>query len=89
MPELQAATDKSPECDLVTVLAKGDPARARAVAAERALTAPILVDDGSLRGKFQVKSTPTTFLLGPDGHALEVLVGGQDRASIERAIARH
>lgn len=88
MPELQAVADARPDCDLVTVLVKGQPQRAAQVARERALTAPVLVDDGTLRRRFRVERTPTTIILDRAGRAVSVLVGSQTRDSLERALAR-
>lgn len=86
MPELQAAADARDDFDLVTVLVHGNPRRAEAAARSRNLTAPVLIDDGSLRAKFRVKRTPTTVLLDRDGRAVRMFVGAQSRDSIERAL---
>lgn len=89
MPELQAVADATEDCELVTVLANGSPERARVVASRRKLRAPVLIDDGSLRERFKVDRTPTTFILDRDGRAVSVMYGGQTRDSLARAIAKH
>ncbi len=89
MPEVQAYADSDDDCELVTVLVAGSPDRARVVASRRKLRAPVLLDgDRSLQRRFEVDRTPTTFILGRDGHARAVLYGGQTKDSIARAISR-
>ncbi len=88
MPELQRIANDRSDTDLVTVLVSGSPERAASAARKRGITAPVLRDDGSLRKRFDVERTPTTFLLDRTGHAVAVLVGEHSRASLEQAIAK-
>jgi hypothetical protein len=89
LPELQAVADGTDDCELVTVLANGSPERAAVVASRRKLRAPVLIDNGTLSRRFKVDRTPTTFILNGEGHAVSVLLGGQTRESLARAIKSH
>jgi peroxiredoxin len=88
LPELQSIANERQDTDLVTVVVSGAPERAASAARKRGVTAPVIRDDGSLRKRFGVERTPTTFLIDRTGHAVKVLVGEHSRESIESAIAK-
>jgi len=48
----------------------------------------VLLDDGTLRGKYGITSVPYTLVLRPDGRANNALLGTQAPATLQGAIAR-
>jgi len=49
-------------------------------------TAPVLVDDGTLRKKYNVKKVPWTVVLRPDGRAYAAFTGERDEATLRDAL---
>jgi len=72
---------------MVVVFVRGTKQAATEIARELKLTAPVLVDDGTLRNRYAVNAVPYTLVLGPDGHATEAFRGAQDEATLRSALA--
>ena len=77
----------SERAGMVVVFVRGSRQAAGEIVAELKLTAPVLVDDGTLRNRYAVNAVPYTLVLGPDGHATDVFRGAQDEATLRSALA--
>lgn len=73
--------------NVVAVFIVGKAENARGVLTHTKFEAPALIDDGSLRRRYGVRSVPYTLVLGPDGRAREQLHGAQGEARLADAIA--
>lgn len=73
---------------LAVAMAYDDPAQVAAFAAGRSLPFDVVVDaDGMLAQAFdQTQTTPTKFLIDPEGRIVRVYVGGTDFADLGRRI---
>jgi hypothetical protein len=47
-----------------------------------------LIDDGTLRQQYEITGVPYTLVLRPDGRASDALVGTQNAATLQGAIAQ-
>jgi len=47
----------------------------------------VLIDDGTLRHRYDVTSVPYTLVLRPDGRANDAFIGKQDEATLQGALA--
>jgi hypothetical protein len=67
---------------LVTVVTRGEipatAARARAIVARLGITSPTVLADPALQDVYHVDHVPWTVVIGRDGKAADVIVGGQD-----------
>jgi len=86
MPRAQAAAADA-KANLVAVFVVGRQDDAEAIARSTHFAGPILMDDGSLRQKYDVTGVPMTLVLKGDGHAVAALVGEQDDAALRDALA--
>ena len=77
----------SEHAGMVVVFVRGTKQAASEIAGELKLTAPVLVDDGTLRNRYGVNAVPYTLVLGPDGHATEAFRGAQDEGTLRSAVA--
>ncbi len=71
----------------VAIFSVGKPENARGVIDHVHWDGPAIADGGALAKHYGIHSFPTTFVLGTDGHAREVLVGEQDEAALADALA--
>jgi thiol-disulfide isomerase/thioredoxin len=82
-----AAAAKSEGANAVLVFIGGAANNAAPVVARTNWTGPALVDDtGALKALYAVKAVPYTLVLGPDGHARDVLEGEQDETALQDAL---
>jgi len=81
----QVATQEG--ASMVVVFVRGSKAAATQIAADLKLSAPVLVDDGTLRNRYAVNAVPYTLVLGPDGHAREAFRGAQDEGTLRDAVS--
>ena len=81
----KVAADKG--ANIVAVFIVGEKQNATGVLEHAKFTAPALLDDGSLRRRYGIRSVPLTLVLGPDGHAREQFTGAQDAETLEEALA--
>jgi thiol-disulfide isomerase/thioredoxin len=72
--------------NLVAVFVVGAKKHAASVARTSGFTAPVLVDDGTLRKKYDVKKVPWTVVLRPDGRAEAAFTGETDEATLRDAL---
>lgn len=73
--------------NIVAVYISGKKENAASVTKSLGYTGTVLVDDGSLRKKYEIKGVPFTLVLGPDGHARRAFRGLQDEDTLRSAIA--
>jgi thiol-disulfide isomerase/thioredoxin len=87
--ELPAAQQAAREHDanVVAVFIVGKAENARGVLTHTRFEAPALIDDGTLRRRYGVRSVPYTLVLGADGHAREQFHGAQGTSRLADAIA--
>jgi thiol-disulfide isomerase/thioredoxin len=78
---------QSENANLVAVYISGSKDQATSVTRSLGFTGPVLVDDGTLRKRYEIKGVPYTLVLGPDGHATEAFRGLQDEATLRNAVA--
>jgi len=72
---------------MVVVFVRGTKQAAARVAEQLHLTAPVLVDDGTLRTRYGVNAVPYTLVLGADGRAREAFRGAQSESTLRDAVA--
>jgi thiol-disulfide isomerase/thioredoxin len=86
LPAAQKAA-KANDANLVAVFVVGKAANAKGVIEHTKFEGTALIDDGSLRRRYGVRSVPYTLVLGADGHAREQFRGGQGESTLSDAIA--
>jgi thiol-disulfide isomerase/thioredoxin len=86
LPIAQKVAD-SENANLVVVFVQGAKKNAMSVASQLNLTAPVLVDNGTLRERYAVRAVPYTLVLGPDGRARDAFLGAQDESTLRDAVA--
>jgi thiol-disulfide isomerase/thioredoxin len=72
--------------NLVAVYVVGAKQHAASVTRYAKFTAPVLVDDGTLRKRFEITAVPYLLVLGPDGHARHAFRGEQDETTLVAAL---
>ncbi len=80
-----AAHDK--DANVVAVFIVGKAENAKGVLTHTRFEGPALIDDGTLRRRYGVRSVPYTLVLGADGHAREQFHGGQGESTLADALA--
>ena len=63
----------------------GRPAQGKQFLTGLAFEGPVLVDDGSLRARFAIKSVPYTLIVRPDGTAARAFLGTQSHDTLAAA----
>jgi thiol-disulfide isomerase/thioredoxin len=86
LPLAQGAARAS-DANIVAVFVVGKRENATGVVQATKFTGPALIDDGTLRRRYDVTSVPYTLVLRPDGSASDAFVGKQDEATLKDAIA--
>lgn len=86
LPEAQLAAKKT-DANVVAVFIAGKAENAKGVLEHAKFEGVALVDDGTLRRKYGIRSVPYTLVLGADGHAREQFRGGQGEDTLADAIA--
>jgi hypothetical protein len=82
----QHAATKS-EANVVAVFIAGKKENATGVLEQAKFTAPAVLDDGSLKRRYGIRSVPYVLVLGPDGKAREQFVGEQTAGTLIEALA--
>lgn len=76
MPSMQRLWENHRDDLVVLAMNMDEPARSVSSFVERfGLSFPIALDDQTLARRLQVSALPTTYLIGPEGHALAKLEG--------------
>jgi thiol-disulfide isomerase/thioredoxin len=73
--------------NVVAVFVAGTKSNAEGVVSHAKFTGTALVDDGTLRRKYNIRGVPYSLVLGADGHAKEAFRGEQDEATFREALA--
>lgn len=77
---------KQAGANAVAVFIVGKAENARGVIEHTQFEGPALIDDGSLRQRYEVRAVPYTLVLGADGHAREQLRGAHGADTLEDAL---
>lgn len=86
LPEAQKAA-REHDANVVAVFIAGKAENAKGVLEHTKFEGVALVDDGTLRRRYGIRSVPYTLVLGADGHAREQFLGGQGEDTLADAIA--
>lgn len=87
MPRASAVAAEA-KANLVAVFVVGKQDDAEAIAKSTHFAGPILMDDGSLRKRYDITGVPYTVVLRPDGRAAAAFSGEQDEATFRDALAK-
>ncbi|MGE0872653.1 MAG: TlpA family protein disulfide reductase [Kofleriaceae bacterium] len=85
LPQAQHAATKS-NANLVAVFVAGKKENATGVLDHAKFSAPAILDDGSLKRRYGIRSVPYTLVLGADGKAREQFVGEQTAGMLMDAL---
>ncbi|HEU0036869.1 MAG TPA: TlpA disulfide reductase family protein [Kofleriaceae bacterium] len=86
LPRAQAAATAE-NANLVAVFIAGAKKHAMSATQSLGFTGSVLVDDGTLRKRYDIKGVPYTLILGADGHARDAFRGLQDESTLRDALA--
>ena len=86
MPRAQQVA-AAEHANIVAVFVVGKRANAEDASRSMHFAGPVLVDDGTLRHKYEITGVPYTLVLKADGHGAVALRGEQDESDIRDAIA--
>jgi thiol-disulfide isomerase/thioredoxin len=86
LPIAQAAAHAE-DANIVAVFVSGAKKHAASVTKSVGFTAPVLVDDGTLLKRYDIRAVPYTLVLGPDGHARDAFRGEQDESTLRAALS--
>ena len=86
IPRGAAAAEKQ-GANLVAVFVAGNKANAEGVVSHAKFPGTALIDDGTLRRKYNIRGVPYLLVLGADGHAREAFRGEQDESTLSDALA--
>jgi thiol-disulfide isomerase/thioredoxin len=73
--------------NVVAVFVAGDKSNAEGVVSHTKFPGPALIDNGTLRKKYEIRGVPYSLVLGPDGRAREAFRGEQSEATFKEALA--
>jgi len=82
-----AAAAKAQDANAVLVFISGRTDGVTAVVDRMRWAGPAMLDNGALKKLYNVKAVPYTLVLGPDGHAREVLEGEQEESDLTAALS--
>lgn len=82
-----AAAAQAEGANVVAVFVAGNKANAEGVVSHAKFPGAALVDDGTLRKKYNIRGVPYSLVLGPDGTARDVFHGEQEEATFREALA--
>jgi thiol-disulfide isomerase/thioredoxin len=86
IPTAQKVAD-SENASLVVVFTQGGQKHAATAAKQFGVTGPVLVDDGTLKKKYEVRAVPYTLVLDGEGEAVRAYLGEQDEDTLRSAVA--
>jgi thiol-disulfide isomerase/thioredoxin len=81
------AAAKAQGANLVAVFVAGGKQNAEGVVSHLNFTGTALVDDGTLRKKYDIRGVPYSLVLGADGRAREAFKGEQEESTLAEALA--
>jgi thiol-disulfide isomerase/thioredoxin len=86
IPRGAAAAEKQ-GANVVAVFVAGNKTNAEGVVSHAKFPGAALIDDGTLKRKYNIKGVPYSLVLGPDGRAREAFRGEQDESTFSDALA--
>lgn len=86
LPWAQAAA-AAEGANIVAVYVSGAKKHAASVAKSLKFTGPVLVDDGALRKRYDIRAVPYLLVLAPDGHAVDAFRGETEESTLREALA--
>jgi len=86
IPEGMAAA-KAEGANVVAVFIAGGKENAEGVVSHTKFDGTTLVDDGTLRRKYNIRAVPYSLVLGADGRAREAFRGSQEASTFREALA--
>ena len=78
---------KATGANIVAVFVAGTKENAEGVVSHTKFPGAALVDDGTLRRKYNIRGVPYSLVLGPDGKAREAFRGEQEESTLKNALA--
>jgi thiol-disulfide isomerase/thioredoxin len=81
-----AAAAQAEGANVVAVFVAGNKTNAEGVVSHAKFPGTALIDDGTLRRKYNIRGVPYSLVLGPDGRAKEAFRGEQDEATFREAL---
>ncbi len=81
------AAAKAQGANLVAVFVAGGTQNAEGVVSHLKFDGTALVDDGTLRKKYNIRGVPYSLVLGPDGRARDAFRGEQDESTFRDALS--
>jgi thiol-disulfide isomerase/thioredoxin len=81
------AAAKAEGANVVAVFIAGGKQNAEGVVSHTKFEGTALVDDGTLRKKYNIRAVPYSLVLGADGRAREAFRGAQEESTFREAIA--
>jgi thiol-disulfide isomerase/thioredoxin len=82
-----AAAAQQQGANVVAVFVAGTKANAEGVISHAKFPGAALIDDGTLRKKYNIRGVPWSLVLGPDGRARDVFRGEQEESTFREALA--
>ena len=82
-----AAAAQAQGANVVAVFVAGSKANAEGVVSHAKFPGAALIDDGTLRRKYNIRAVPYSLVLGADGHAREAFRGEQDASTFRESLA--
>lgn len=82
-----AAAAQAEGANVVAVFVAGTKANAEGVVSHAKFPGAALIDDGTLRRKYNIRGVPYSLVLGADGHAREAFRGEQEESTFREALA--
>jgi len=82
-----AEAAKATGANVVAVFVAGTKANAEGVISHAKFPGTALIDDGTLRKKYDIRGVPYSLVLGPDGRARQAFRGEQEEPTFRDALA--
>lgn len=82
-----AAAAQAQGANVVAVFVAGNKSNAEGVVSHAKFPGTALIDDGTLRRKYNIRGVPYSLVLGPDGRAREAFRGEQEESTFRDALA--
>lgn len=81
------AAAKAEGANIVAVFVAGGKQNAEGIISDTKFPGAALIDDGTVRKKYNIKAVPWTLVLGADGRAKEAFRGEQEESTFREALA--
>jgi thiol-disulfide isomerase/thioredoxin len=81
-----ASAAEATGANVVAVFVTGTKENAEGVVSHTKFPGTALIDDGTLRRKYNIRGVPYSLVLGPDGRARQAFTGSQQEATFREAL---